>query len=140
MQRSDTRILTTHVGSLPRPNNLLDMMKVRIQGGPDVPGANDDAFRARVKSAVSDIVHQQLQNGIDIPSDGEQGKFGFFSYVTDRLSGFEPRANRRFEGFRAEVNAFPEYYADYFGRAMTGGSILPIVPNGVHWPSGLSRP
>ena len=128
MQRSDTRILTTHVGSLPRPNNLLDMMKVRIQGGPDVPGANDDAFRARVKSAVSDIVHQQLQNGIDIPSDGEQGKFGFFSYVTDRLSGFEPRADRRFEGFRAEVNSFPEYYADYFGRAMTGGSILPIVP------------
>jgi len=123
MQRSTNRILTTHVGSLPRPKDLLDIMKAIVQGG-----VNDRAFQTRVQSAVADIVQQQLKNGIDIPTDGEQGKFGFFSYVKDRLNGFEPRADGRFDSFAAEVNAFPEYYSDYFGRAMTGGAVAPIVP------------
>jgi len=123
MHRSTSRILTTHCGSLPRPKALLDLMKARAQGA-----SNEETYNERVRSAVSEIVQQQIASGIDIPSDGEQGKMGFFSYVGERLNGFERRPDRKALGFFAELTAFPEYYADYFGRAMAGGAVTPIVP------------
>ncbi len=86
MHRSTTRILTTHCGSLPRPTDLLDLMKAKIHGDAYDP----EVYAARVRSAVSDIVRQQMECGIDIPTDGEQGKQGFFAYVNERLTGFEP--------------------------------------------------
>src|SRR5262245_62847027 len=82
-----SRILTTHVGSLPRPHDLLDMMKVRLGGG----AYDETAYEAKVRSAVSEIVARQVECGIDIVADGEQSKPGFFTYVRERLSGFEPR-------------------------------------------------
>ncbi len=124
MHRSATRILTTHCGSLPRPSDLLDLMKAKIQGDAYDP----EAYDARVRSAVSEIVRQQMDCGIDIPTDGEQGKRGFFAYVNERLAGFEPKPGPRPAMFQAEVEAFPDYYKHYFSTAMLGGTIAPLVP------------
>lgn len=124
MQRSARRILTTHCGSLPRPANLLDLMKARIQGSPYDPQEYDRG----VLAAVRDIVRQQAEHGMDVLSDGEQSKLGFFVYVRERLSGFEARPGLRAAMFGKEVEAFPEYYKEYFGRAMLGSSLMPPVP------------
>lgn len=124
MQRSTDRILTTHCGSLARPKNLLDLMKSRISGEPCDP----DFYARQVSGAVLDVVHKQVEHGIDIPTDGEQGKLGFFSYVSERLGGFEPRPGPRPAMFGAEVDAFPEYYKQYFSQAMLGSSLTPMVP------------
>lgn len=117
-------ILTTHVGSLPRPRDLLDLMKAKLSGQPYDRGRYD----ARVKSAVADCVRRQVDCGIDIVADGEQSKPGFFSYVAERLAGFEPRPGKKVPFFDAERAAFPEYYREYFARAMTGGAVAPVVP------------
>jgi 5-methyltetrahydropteroyltriglutamate--homocysteine methyltransferase len=124
MQRSSGRILTTHVGSLPRPKDLLDLMKAKVAGLAYDSGAYDK----RVKSAVAECVKRQVQTGIDIVSDGEQSKPGFFTYVRQRLEGFEERPQQKRKMFAAEIAAFPEYYEKYFREAMTGGAIAPIVP------------
>lgn len=124
MNRSTTRILTTHVGSLPRPADLLDLMKAKING----ESYDADAYTARVRSAVSDVLRQQVESGIDIPTDGEQSKPGFFAYVNERLAGFEARPGPRVAMFQTEVEAFPEYYKQYFSTAMLGVTIAPLVP------------
>jgi 5-methyltetrahydropteroyltriglutamate--homocysteine methyltransferase len=124
MHRSTTRILTTHCGSLPRPTDLLDLMKAKISGEP----YDTSAYDARVRSAVGEIVRQQADSGIDILTDGEQGKQGFFAYVNERLTGFEPRPGPRVAMFQAEVKAFPEYYKQYFSSAMLGVTLAPLVP------------
>ncbi|HUI79018.1 MAG TPA: cobalamin-independent methionine synthase II family protein [Bryobacteraceae bacterium] len=124
MKRSTSRILTTHCGSLPRPKDLLDLMKAKAGGQP----YDEQAYASRVKSAVAEIVRQQTGAGVDIPTDGEQGKLGFFAYVSERLAGFEPRPNANFPRFTAETEAFPEYYKQYMSQAMTGGSVSPIIP------------
>jgi 5-methyltetrahydropteroyltriglutamate--homocysteine methyltransferase len=124
MIRSSERILTTHVGSLPRPHDLLDMMKAKLSGA-----TYDKAtYDARVRSAVADCVRQQSECGLDVLTDGEMSKPGFFVYVNERLDGFEPRPGKGPALFKAEREAFPEYYEDYFKRAMLGGSVAPIVP------------
>jgi 5-methyltetrahydropteroyltriglutamate--homocysteine methyltransferase len=119
-----TRIQTTHVGSLPRPHDLLDLMKARLAG----QSYDRERYASRVKSAVAECVRQQVECGIDIVSDGEQSKPGFFTYIRERLAGFEPRPGKKVAFFDAERQAFPEYYQEYFARAMTGGSIAPVVP------------
>src|SRR5437867_12337025 len=124
IQQNTNRILTTHVGSLPRPNDLLDLMKAKITG----LGYDHEAYEARVKSAVAECVRKQVETGIDIVSDGEQSKPGFFTYVRERLDGFEERPQQKRRMFPDEVAAFPEYYEKYFKEAMTGGAIAPIVP------------
>jgi len=117
-----SRILTTHVGSLPRPHALLDLMKERLAGR-EPPG-----YAESVRKAVMECVRKQVEMGIDIVSDGEQSKPGFFAYVKERLRGFEPRADRKTVLFPAEVEAFPEYYEQYFREAMMGGAVAPYVP------------
>jgi 5-methyltetrahydropteroyltriglutamate--homocysteine methyltransferase len=109
---------------LPRPTDLLDQMKVKAEGR----SYDRDRYGAQVRSAVAEIVRQQVESGIDIPTDGEQGKTGFFAYVGERLSGFEPRPGAGYARFAAETEAFPEYYAEYMGKAMTGAAITPIIP------------
>ncbi|HUY20207.1 MAG TPA: cobalamin-independent methionine synthase II family protein [Candidatus Binataceae bacterium] len=124
MKHSTDRILTTHCGSLPRPKDLLDLMKARIKGEP----CDEQVYARRVRSAVAEIVRKQAATGIDILTDGEQGKPGFFSYVGERLTGFEARAGAALTLFADERAAFPEYYEQYFGQAMLGGAVAPIVP------------
>ncbi|HLH41910.1 MAG TPA: cobalamin-independent methionine synthase II family protein [Bryobacteraceae bacterium] len=122
MPDNAVRILTTHCGSLPRPKPLLDLMKEKLQGRQYDAGEYD----AEVRSAVVQCVRQQAECGIDIPTDGEQGKAGFYAYVTERLGGFEARPGRRQGVFAAELEAFPEYYEDYFSRAMLGATLAPV--------------
>jgi 5-methyltetrahydropteroyltriglutamate--homocysteine methyltransferase len=124
MKRSSGRILTTHCGSLPRPKDLLDLMKAKLHGEFYDPVA----YEQRVRLAVSEIVRKQVACGIDIPTDGEQGKHGFFAYVRERLNGFEPRPGAHFPRFVEEMEAFPEYYQQYMGQAMLGGSVAPVTP------------
>jgi 5-methyltetrahydropteroyltriglutamate--homocysteine methyltransferase len=118
------RILTTHVGSLARPHDLLDLMKAKLAG----QSYDQSAYDARVRSAVIDVVKRQVEAGIDAVADGEQSKPGFFSYVRERLQGFEPKPEKKLSLFAAEVKAFPEYYAQYFKEAMLGGMLMPFVP------------
>jgi 5-methyltetrahydropteroyltriglutamate--homocysteine methyltransferase len=122
-QNSTSRIVTTHVGSLPRPRDLLDLMKARLAGA----AYDENAYESRVRSAVADCVRRQAETGIDILTDGEQSKPGFYTYVRERLEGFEARPGRQAHPFAAEVAAFPEYYEQYFKQAMTGGAIAPVA-------------
>jgi 5-methyltetrahydropteroyltriglutamate--homocysteine methyltransferase len=131
MQRSTDRIRTTHVGSLARPAALLDLMKAAAAGHPAGPAERAEAERV----AVADVVARQRAAGLDVVSDGEQSKTGFFAYIGERLSGFEPRPGRDpLAGFRAELDAFPEYYEQYLAGAMTGGMAAPAVPLGCTGP------
>jgi 5-methyltetrahydropteroyltriglutamate--homocysteine methyltransferase len=131
MRRSSERIITTHVGSLPRPHDLLDMMKARSER----QAIDEQAFDQRVESAVGDAVQRQVECGVDVVSDGEQGKDSFYAYAAARLSGFEPRdagptASRPWP---REINAFPEFYRDYyFGRRSKGriGADMTLVCTG----------
>jgi 5-methyltetrahydropteroyltriglutamate--homocysteine methyltransferase len=100
------------------------MMKTRLSGAP----YDRAAYDAKVREAVSDAVGRQIACGVDIVTDGEQSKPGFFTYVRERLKGFEPRPGMKVPFFEAEVSAFPEYYKDYFARAMGGGGVAPIEP------------
>src|SRR5919109_1025635 len=109
MKRSTDRILTTFAGSLARPPDLLEMMQAREHGQP----YDQAAYATRVRRAVADVVHRQVEAGVDIVCDGEQGKSGFFTYVSERLAGFEPRQTTSPAGPWAgsrEALAFPEDY------------------------------
>jgi 5-methyltetrahydropteroyltriglutamate--homocysteine methyltransferase len=127
MKQSTNRILTTHVGSLPRPQRLLEMMSARF-ANKDGRGVQDEIYRDEIRKAVSDCVRKQAEVGIDIVSDGEMSKTGFFSYANERLTGLTPRPGTKFEPFPSEIAAFPEYYKAYFEEAMLGGTVLKFVP------------
>jgi 5-methyltetrahydropteroyltriglutamate--homocysteine methyltransferase len=85
MERSTDRILTTHTGSLPRPDDLLAMLQRKESGEAFDPVA----LALRVRSAVAEIVRKQTEAGLDVVNDGEMGKPSYSTYVKDRLSGFE---------------------------------------------------
>src|SRR3989442_2898684 len=115
MKRSTDRILTTHAGSLPRPDDVLELMKAKATGRP----YDHDGYTTRVRAAVREIVSKEAQLGLDVVDDGEMGKPGFIPYVNERLSGFEPNtdtAGSPWSGSR-EVRAVPEFY-EWVGRAM----------------------
>jgi 5-methyltetrahydropteroyltriglutamate--homocysteine methyltransferase len=101
MKRSTDRILTTHTGSLPRPWDLTTQLEELDAGTvPDLA-----AFHVRVRRAVADIVRQQVDAGVDIVNDGEQGKVGYSTYVRHRLSGFDGQST---VASRADWADFPE--------------------------------
>jgi 5-methyltetrahydropteroyltriglutamate--homocysteine methyltransferase len=110
MKRSTDRILTTHVGSLPRPDDLREMI-IRKQRGEPIDGT---ALAARVKSAVAETALRQADSGIDIVADGEMGRIGFIPYVNERLTGIEPSSGAEPANYwnqSREYRAFPEFYA-----------------------------
>jgi 5-methyltetrahydropteroyltriglutamate--homocysteine methyltransferase len=85
MQRSTDRILTTHVGSLIRPQALQDFLRAKQSGQP----FDHDAYAKYLKGSIAEIVREQAKVGIDIVSDGEFGKsISWNQYVLERLSGF----------------------------------------------------
>ncbi len=103
-----SRIVTTHVGSLPRPQSLSVKLAARMAGQSYDPNALADELHR----AVDDIVKKQCALGVDVVSDGELSKTSFQYYVTDRLSGLEPFKPR--PGVRAtrENQTFPAFYKD----------------------------
>ena len=124
MKRSDHRIITTHVGSLPRPDDLMALYR---------ENALDENLQPQLRSAVSDIVRRQSANGIDVVNDGEFGKamrnamdFGaWWSYIYPRLAGYELREEQAKKGRAAwtfgskERKEFAEFYAAEASAAAT---------------------
>jgi 5-methyltetrahydropteroyltriglutamate--homocysteine methyltransferase len=124
VKRSDQRIITTHVGSLPRPDGLMALYR---------ENASDESLQPPLRSAVSDIVRRQSANGIDVVNDGEFGKamrsamdFGaWWSYAYPRLSGYELREEQAKKGRAAwtfgskERKEFAEFYAAEASAAAT---------------------
>jgi len=124
LQQNTDRIQTTHIGSLPRPHALLDVMKAKYSGR----SYDEAAYAAELTKSVAACVRRQVECGIDIVTDGEYSKPGFFTYIRERLDGFEARPQQKLLLFQQEVSAFPEYYEQYFKEAMMGGAVVPIVP------------
>ena len=89
MKRSSGRFLTTHTGSLPRPDDLVRTMYAREEGVPVDPAALD----ARIAAAVAEVVDKQAKAGIDVVNDGEMSKPSYATYIKDRLSGFGGTGN-----------------------------------------------
>ncbi len=117
MKRSTARILTTHVGSLIRPQPLQDFLKAKQGGKP----YDEAAYQKCLTASVGDVVKQQAQTGIDVISDGEFGKsISWSQYALERLSGFERRpikseaANPFKRG--ADRERFSEFYAELDAR------------------------
>ena len=112
MKRSTDRILTTHVGSLIRPQALQDILRAK-QGGQSYDHA---AYENCLKQSIADVVRRQAEIGVDVVSDGEFGKaISWNQYVVERLSGFELRAIPA--GYRpgvpgADRTRFKEFYAE----------------------------
>ena len=109
MKRSANRILTTHVGSLPRPQELLRMVLAKDRGEP----YDENALHEAMQRSVRAIVRRQAEAGLDVIDDGEFGKAGFMHYVNQRLSGFEPVREAVPSPFATsrDYRDFPEYYA-----------------------------
>ncbi|MEE8465963.1 MAG: cobalamin-independent methionine synthase II family protein [Dehalococcoidia bacterium] len=110
MKHSTERMLTTHTGSLARPLDLIQAMQLKERG----QEYDTEVYSGLVRDAVADVVNRQVDAGVDIICDGEQGKPSFLTYVRERLTGFEDRETARgedpWQGSR-EVEAFPEFYA-----------------------------
>ena len=131
MEQSKDRILTTHVGSLPRPEDLIAMY------ADDAP---DDKLMPRLTSAVKEVVEQQIECGIDVVNDGEFGKAmrrsndlgAWWSYVYERLVGFETRPAQAEKGRSAwtfgseEHREFAEFYRD---SGLTGSGLANTSTN-----------
>ena len=86
------------------------------------------SYDATLAKSAANSIAKQVECGIDIVTDGEFSKPGFFTYICERLEGFEARPNQKLQIFEIEVAAFPESYTQYFKEAMMGGTIVPIVP------------
>jgi 5-methyltetrahydropteroyltriglutamate--homocysteine methyltransferase len=114
------RIRTTHVGSLPRPADLLALINASDRGEP----VDEAALAATVESAVHDQVRLQAETGIDIVSDGEMSKIGYATYIRHRMSGFEigdaPRATP------ADLDAYPDYKEQLHRSGATVAYLRPI--------------
>jgi 5-methyltetrahydropteroyltriglutamate--homocysteine methyltransferase len=89
MLRSTDRFLTTHTGSLPRPDDLVRMMYAKEEGVP----VDRAALSGRIRAAVAEVVGKQSEAGIDIVNDGEMSKPSYATYVKDRLDGFGGSGN-----------------------------------------------
>ena len=102
MKLSTERVLTTHVGSLPRPPDVSEMLLAKEDG----TLADRGAFDARMEGAVADVVRQQVDAGVDVVSDGEMSKIGYSTYIKDRLDGFSGDSPRRVP---ADLALYPDY-------------------------------
>jgi 5-methyltetrahydropteroyltriglutamate--homocysteine methyltransferase len=90
MRRSESRILTTHAGSLPRPRALVELFAKKSRREP----VDEPALADAVEAATRDVIARQLEVGIDVGNDGEQPRESFFTYVQHRMSGFSGESQR----------------------------------------------
>jgi len=126
MPNDDSRILTTHVGSLVRPQEIIDLMRAK-----EFAHEYDrEELAGRVRSGVAEVVQRQLAEGVDIPSDGEYGKSGFSAYVNERLAGYVPRPKDPKQGvllnWGRDRTIFRDFYLEYDQTAETasGGPVV----------------
>jgi 5-methyltetrahydropteroyltriglutamate--homocysteine methyltransferase len=109
MKRSDSRILTTHTGSLPRPSDLVEALNAKELGR----NYDAHALAERVRRAIAEIVARQTATGLDIINDGEHSKVSWMAYARERLSGLEEIDSPvRFRGATRDSLAFPGAYED----------------------------
>jgi 5-methyltetrahydropteroyltriglutamate--homocysteine methyltransferase len=126
MKRSTERILTTHTGSLPRPDDLVAMLYAKESG----KAVDETAFRSRVGEVVRDIVRRQLDCGVDVVNDGEAGKVGYSTYVIDRLTGFGGEGGVPPLG---DLVDFPEYAKRLLGEQALAEMKAPACDGPVAW-------
>src|SRR5262245_41672041 len=108
MRRSTERFLTTHTGSLPRPDDLIRMMYAKEEGVP----VDRAALAARVREAVAEVVRKQVTAGVDVVNDGEMSKPSYATYIKDRLAGFGGTGNTF---VYQDLTAFPNLAKRVFG-------------------------
>jgi 5-methyltetrahydropteroyltriglutamate--homocysteine methyltransferase len=102
MKNGSSRVLTTHVGSLPRSAAVADMLFRREEGGEYLPAEFDDVM----SRAVQDVVARQTAIGLDVVSDGETAKIGYATYIKDRLTGFDGDNPRQ---VALDLQPYPEF-------------------------------
>ena len=112
MKLSTDRILTTHVGSLPRPADVAELLLKKEQEEP----FDEAELDARVRRGVAEIVARQVDAGVDVVSDGEMSKVAYSTYAKDRLTGFAGDSERRFNLDVAPYPAFREKMARMTGN------------------------
>jgi 5-methyltetrahydropteroyltriglutamate--homocysteine methyltransferase len=119
VKRSDDRILTTHVGSLIRPKELLELGKNAQDA------ASRKAYEQALKDATVQVVRRQAEAGIDIVNDGEYGKSSWANYVLERMTGFEPRPGQRHEAvwLGRDRFRFAEFMKVDFPRGVEGSPL-----------------
>jgi len=117
MKRSDTRIRTTHVGSIIRPPELLVLSAKASKSA-----ADEKAFEDATRKSIADVVQKQIAAGIDVINDGEHGKSSWANYALTRMSGFEHRPNemRPAVWLGRERIRFKDFMAKEFPRGVTG--------------------
>jgi 5-methyltetrahydropteroyltriglutamate--homocysteine methyltransferase len=117
---SAARVRTTHVGSLPRPQDVVDEVFAQDRG----EGFDADEFDRVIGAAVRDVVRKQVECGVDVVSDGEMSKIGYATYIRHRLSGFElgdvPRATP------ADLDAYPRFKDRLAAEGATAKYLRPI--------------
>jgi 5-methyltetrahydropteroyltriglutamate--homocysteine methyltransferase len=129
MQRSETRILTTHAGSLPRPKELV-AMQVRLSRKEPVDAAALDEL---VERSTRRVIAAQLATGIDIGNNGEQARESFFTYVQHRLSGFGGHSNRPIMKDIIHYPSFLELKLPDFSRTMVSLMNAPMAVGEVRY-------
>jgi 5-methyltetrahydropteroyltriglutamate--homocysteine methyltransferase len=120
MRHSAGRILTTHVGSLPRPQEVVDQLVAQDEGR----SCDTRDFDAVMTRAVAGVVHEQLEAGVDVPSDGEMSKISYATYIRHRFTGFEigeaPRMSPR------DLDDFPEFKTRLVKMGAAGKYLRPL--------------
>jgi 5-methyltetrahydropteroyltriglutamate--homocysteine methyltransferase len=126
MKTSQDRILTTHVGSLPRPPELKQLLVRKDQG----EAYDKGEFDRLVRQAVSDIVRRQAEVGVDIVNDGEMSKPGYSTYITDRLTGFAGHEPAR---PRLDTRDHPNFLAAYERMTGTNTARRAVCVGSISW-------
>ncbi len=108
MSSSDNRILTTHAGSLPRPQALAELLGRKSRHEP----VDEAALEQQIAESTKRVIARQLECGIDVGNNGEQSRESFFTYVQHRMSGFSGKSQRP---FMSDLMRYPSYLA-FIGR------------------------
>ena len=126
MTTNDGHISTTHIGSLPRPPELLDLLTRRQDGESVDPGE----WGETVADATRDVVDRQVETGLDSINNGEQSRVSFNWYVADRLSGID---GKRETELWADLQEFPSYAEETFKTDVIDLSMHPVVNEAVEY-------
>jgi 5-methyltetrahydropteroyltriglutamate--homocysteine methyltransferase len=129
MQRSESRILTTHAGSLPRPKELV-AVQVRLSRKEPVDAP---ALEELVEQSTRRVIAAQLAAGVDIGNNGEQARESFFTYVQHRLSGFGGQSNRPIMKDIIHYPSFLELKLPEFSRTMVSLMNAPMAVGEVRY-------